>query len=120
MNPLGAYPLRNGGCRFTVWAPLKERMNLHLVHPVEKIFPMIKNEEGYFELEIDHIGPGSRYFFQPEGERDLPDPASHHQPEGVHGPSEVVDHGSYPWQDQHWKGIPFHELVLYELHVGTF
>ena len=50
----------------------------------------------------------------------MPDPASRYQPEDVHGPSEVVDPRAYTWADADWRGRPWHETVLYELHVGTF
>jgi len=120
MNTIGASLLSGGGCFFKVWAPEKAKMNLHLVHPVDATIPMVKNNQGYFELQINNTGAGTRYFFQPEEKNDFPDPASHYQPEGVHGASEVVDHGQFRWKDQSWKGIPFEELILYELHVGTF
>jgi maltooligosyltrehalose trehalohydrolase len=110
----------NNRCRFTVWAPEKKKMTLHIVHPGERTVEMEPSDEGYFTLELDEIAPGARYYYQPDGEENYPDPASHFQPEGVHGPSEVVDHGSYIWRDTNWKNIPLHELVLYELHVGTF
>jgi maltooligosyltrehalose trehalohydrolase len=61
-----------------------------------------------------------RYFFKPDGEKDYPDPASFYQPEGVHGPSQVVNHSLYQWNDQEWKGLPLEELIIYEMHVGTF
>lgn len=51
---------------------------------------------------------------------DRPDPASHFQPQGVHGPSQVIDHSTSPWQDAGWKGVPLAEMIFYELHVGTF
>src|SRR5690606_24601263 len=120
MKNIGAVPLPNGACRFTVWAPEKKQMTLHLLSPDEKMIPFPSSKGGYFEIEIKDILPGSRYFFQPEEANYYPDPASHYQPEGVHGPSEVVDHGSFKWQDHSWKGIPFEELILYEVHVGTF
>jgi maltooligosyltrehalose trehalohydrolase len=110
----------NKRCRFTVWAPEKKKMTLHLVHPAERTVEMEHASEGYFTIELDEIAPGARYFYQPDGKEDYPDPASHYQPEGVHGPSEVVDHGNHIWRDTNWKNIPLHELVLYELHVGTF
>ena len=45
---------------------------------------------------------------------------SRSQPEGVHGPSQIIDHSLFPWDDTAWKGIPVDEYVIYELHVGTF
>lgn len=105
---------------FRVWAPLKETMDLLLAHPEEKKVPMQKDAEGYFTATVPGTGGGSRYFFAPDGEGRYPDPASHYQPEGVHGPSEVVAHTAYQWQDAGWCGIPFQNMVIYELHIGTF
>ena len=110
----------NGRCRFTVWAPEKESMALHIVHPLEREINMERAEWGYFTTEIADVAPGTRYFYKLDGEQDYPDPASHYQPEGVHGPSEVVDHGAHTWRDTAWKNLPLQSLVLYELHVGTF
>ncbi|GAB3168984.1 malto-oligosyltrehalose trehalohydrolase [Telluribacter humicola] len=95
-------------------------MLLHLIHPQEQLLEMQPHEYGYFQLEVKNITPGTRYFYRPGGEHDFPDPASHSQPEGVHGPSAIVDHSSYSWQDKDWRGIPLKDLILYELHVGTF
>jgi maltooligosyltrehalose trehalohydrolase len=108
------------GCTFRVWAPQKKKMTLHLVHPAEKKIDMQQDEQGYFSLKVKDIHPGCRYFYRPDEDISLPDPASQYQPEGVHGPSEVIDHSSFKWTDSAWKGIPFSELILYELHVGTF
>src|SRR5690606_8588895 len=99
-----------------VWAPEKDKMFLHLVHPEEKEIPMKKDGRGYFYVEIQRPSTGTRYFFRPEGLKDVPDPASHYQPEGVHGPSEPVAHDQYAWTDQNWRGIPFADLILYEIH----
>jgi malto-oligosyltrehalose trehalohydrolase len=65
------------------------------------------------------LAPGSRYRYEVDG-KVVPDPASRHQPDGVHGPSEVVDPGQYAWRDFGWRGRPWEEIVLYELHLGTF
>ncbi|HEY1870667.1 MAG TPA: alpha-amylase family glycosyl hydrolase, partial [Chitinophagaceae bacterium] len=107
-----------GNTKFIVWAPLKKRMILHIVYPFEKKIEMQKDDSGYFHAETKTEN-GSRYFFMPEEEKDLPDPASKFQPHGVHGPSEVIDE-NFEWADANWKGIPFEDLVLYELHAGIF
>lgn len=120
MEIVGSEYMGNGRCRFTVWAPEKKSMTLHLVHPQEQEIEMDCAEWGYYTAEIEAASPDIRYYYQPDGEKDFPDPASHYQPEGVHGPSEVVDHGAYTWRDTNWKNLPFQDLVLYELHVGTF
>lgn len=107
-------------CRFSVWAPLRERMVLHIVYPAEQKLEMEKQQDGTFVLDVPAVEPGWKYYFMPDAQKDLPDPASHYQPEGVHGPSEVVDHEAFQWNDIQWKGIPFQDLIIYELHVGTF
>lgn len=81
---------------------------------------MQKDEEGYFRAAVKGLHAGDRYFYQPDGDADYPDPVSHYQPEGIHGPSALVDHAAYIWQDNNWNGLPFPELIFYELHVGTF
>lgn len=117
---IGAVYLGNNTCKFRVWAPLKNRMVLHLTHPVDRKIEMEKRENGYFEVTLQDVPPGSLYLFMPEGEKGFPDPASHYLPQSVHGPSAVVDHHSFQWNDQQWKGHLFRDTVLYELHVGTF
>src|SRR5437868_11785386 len=104
----------NGVCSFSVWAPLKDKVTLHIVHPTEKEIEMIKDEQGYFNVKIDGLVPGARYFFNPGGEEDYPDPASHYQPGGVHGHSELVDHNSFKWNDVAWKGLALRDMILYE------
>ena len=110
----------NSTSLFTVWAPERKSMVLHLVSPVDKKIPMTKDENGCFSVEVSNLKPHSRYFYIPDEENDYPDPASHFQPQGVHGPSEVVDHKSYRWKDDSWHGILLKKLVFYEVHVGTF
>jgi maltooligosyltrehalose trehalohydrolase len=116
---LGATYLGDGKCRFLVWAPHVERVELKLVAPRPAVLPMQVRERGYFELTAEGIEPGARYFYRLAGERDRPDPASRFQPEGVHGPSAVVE-SPFRWTDAHWHGLPLHQYITYELHVGTF
>ncbi len=110
----------NGRCSFNVWAPEKEKMILHLIHPAEEKITMQKDEDGFFSYESDNIRPGQKYFYMPDDKQDYPDPASFYQPDGVHEPSEVIDHDAYQFNDINWRGLPFDSLVIYELHVGTF
>jgi len=110
----------NQHCLFRVWAPEKERVLLKILHPFIGEFQMARVEGGYHQLAFDDIPDGTRYMFSVDDEKFLPDPASHFQPDGVHAASAIVDHESFDWQDQFWKGICFDELVFYELHVGTF
>jgi maltooligosyltrehalose trehalohydrolase len=105
---------------FSVWAPEKEEMILHIIHPFEKEIKLLKDDFGYFSAEVENITDGCRYFYKLDGKTDTPDPASHFQPEGVHGASQVVDHSLFRWRDNSWKGIPQKDMILYEIHVGTF
>lgn len=105
---------------FTVWAPLKDKMVLHIVHPYDQQMGMIKNDEGYFNAIVKGLPADTQYFFMPGGEKDYPDPASQFQPLGVHGPSQIVDHSQYRWHDENWKAAPLKDLIIYELHIGTF
>ncbi len=119
MNILTTYQY-NDSCRFCTWAPLKQSMQLHIVFPEEKRVDMLKDDLGYFTVLLEDAVPGTKYFFSPDHQQDIPDPASQYQPEGVHGPSEVIDHRKFQWTDIAWKGLPLQELVIYELHPGTF
>lgn len=104
---------------FRVWAPEKVGVSLHLVYPKEMRIDMERSSDGYFEIVAPNLPVNSRYFFEINNS-EVADPASFFQPEGVFGPSQVVDHNAFAWNDDSWKGIPFGELVLYEIHVGTF
>jgi len=115
---LGATPLDGGRSAFRVWAPRVEQVDVVLQAP-ERVEPMRAAGDGYHEATLEDVAPGRRYLLRLDGARDRPDPASRHQPEGVHGPSEVVDR-SFPWTDAGWFGRPLREYVTYELHVGTF
>jgi len=64
--------------------------------------------------------PGARYFFRLDDTVTCPDPASFSQPDGVHGPSQLIDHMAFSWQDQAWTGIPLDNQIIYELHTGAF
>lgn len=79
---------------------------------------MEKDEKGYWSALAD-VPPDSLYTFTLDGKIDRPDPASHYQPQGVHGPSQVIDH-NFRWDDGNWKGIKLEEMLIYELHIGTF
>lgn len=117
---LGSQYQGDNKTKFTVWAPTRDRVAVRIVEPEERLIELNKNEWGYWEGQGEDVAPGTLYFYQLDGEIDRPDPASHHQPKGVHGPSEVIDQQSYGWQDGDWQGIPQAEMIIYELHVGTF
>jgi maltooligosyltrehalose trehalohydrolase len=83
------------------------------------LVPMTGDAKGRFEVTVPDIAAGTRYLYRLDGGDGRPDPYSRFQPEGVHGPSEVVDPRSYRWNDRRWKGITREGLVVYELHIGT-
>ena len=116
----GSWYKGGGKCFFSVWAPLKENVAVKIFSPQERLVNLSKDSKGCWQAEVDNVYPGTRYMYQINGVDNRPDPASHFQPEDVHGPSEVVDHNAFIWQDRGWKYLPLEEMVLYELHVGTF
>jgi maltooligosyltrehalose trehalohydrolase len=119
MKRLGATYLGNGRCRFLVWAPWADQVEVHLVSPRERMLPLEKAARGYFAAELEAVEPGSLYFFRLDRHKERPDPASRWQPQGVHGPSQVLD-PHFPWSDTGWAGLPLRDYVIYELHVGTY
>ena len=116
---LGSHYLGDRQCAFTLWAPLLKQVAVHLVAPEDRLIPMIRDERGYWHATVTGIEPGALYFYQWDGETDRPDPVSHSQPQGVHGPSRVVDH-AFAWTDSGWQPPPLTQWVMYELHVGTY
>lgn len=114
--PFGAEYQGDGRTRFTLWAPAAERVDLTLENGAH---PMERGADGVFTTTTE-AAPGTLYRYRIDGEQEVPDPASRYQPEDAHGPSEVVDPASFDWRDVDWKGRPWHETVLYELHVGSF
>ncbi len=81
---------------------------------------MSKDQEGYFYVEVPGDLSGAKYVYVLDGVKERPDPASRFQPEGVHGPSAVVDPGAHSWKDHEWKGLALRDMIFYEVHVGTF
>ena len=118
-SDVGAVLLDDNRCRFRVWAPFSDEVNLHIVYPDDRLIRMQPKQSGYHQATIENISEGTRYFFRLAKGTELPDPVSRYQPEGVHGPSEVVT-PCFKWQDNHWFGLPIDSYILYELHVGTF
>ena len=117
--PFGAELQSDGQVRFRLWAPAHAVMCVEIEGEPEPL-PTQPLAEGWHELITDRAGAGARYrFVLPDGMR-VPDPASRHQPEDVHGPSEVIDPTTYCWHDVEWRGRPWHEAVVYELHIGAF
>ncbi|MEE8471137.1 MAG: alpha-amylase family glycosyl hydrolase [Dehalococcoidia bacterium] len=116
---LGATCLGDGRCQFLVWAPLAQRVEVNIVKPQERLAALKRDKRGYHHSLLENVEAGSLYFLRLDGEKERPDPASHSQPQGVHGPSQVVDH-HFLWEDSCWSGLPLQSYIIYELHVGTF
>src|ERR1022692_2014664 len=119
--PFGAECCSDGNVRFRLWAPAARQVELCLgdVNRATHI-PLEPREEGWFELITGAAKPCTQYRFQVDSAQKVPDPASRFQPRDVRGPSEVIDPEAFDWQDQDWRGRPWEEAVIYELHVGAF
>ena len=116
----GAKYIGKGLCDFTVWAPFALSVSLKFEAPEQRLVPLKKSERGYWHTRAEGCLPATQYRYLLDGERERPDPASQYQPDGVHGPSEVVDHAAFRWTDSGWKGLPLPSMIMYELHTGTF
>lgn len=119
MTRLGATSLGAGRCRFEVWAPRAERVEVVLLEP-ERSRSLEPREDGTFSAEVDDAPPGTAYVFRLDGGAPRPDPASRWQRDTVHGPSVVFDAAPHAVDRPRWAGRPLEELVFYEIHVGTF
>ena len=104
------------GVTFRLWAPAAREVSLVLDQPLA-----MPGTDGWFELHVAEAGPGTRYRFRIDGEIEIPDPASHFQPDDVHGPSEVIDHAAIQWQADGLEGPAMGAArCSSEAHVGTF
>jgi len=117
--PFGAQIEADGRVRFRLWAPAAQRVEL-LLGEEARALEMSAAASGWFELLTNTAQVGSLYRFRTDGRHEFPDPASRSNPGDVHGPSEVVDPLAFEWQDEDWRGRPWQDAVIYELHVGTF
>lgn len=136
MVALNGATYRNGMTEFRVWAPAAETVVLRLFRASDSEYrdytmrrlgssdygiPEMGDvrDADTFVLEID-AHPGDRYFYIVDNGTPVPDPVSRFLPEGVHGPSEIIDPTQFHWSDRGWRGVDYKDYVLYELHVGTF
>jgi maltooligosyltrehalose trehalohydrolase len=117
--PIGAELLPAGGVHFRVWAPSRPRVEV-VLEEGGRSFPLAAEDGGYFAGVVAEAANGSRYRLRLGDNQLSPDPASRFQPEGPHGPSQVIDPGRFRWTDRDWPGVGRDGQVLYELHVGTF
>ncbi len=112
---IGSWYMGENKTTFTVWAPFIDDLGVNIEG---QEIPMEKDEKGYWSVQTD-APPETLYTFTLNGKLERPDPASHYQPQGVHQPSQVIDH-KFNWGDGNWRGVPLEEMVIYELHTGTF
>ncbi|MDQ6861925.1 MAG: malto-oligosyltrehalose trehalohydrolase [Verrucomicrobiota bacterium] len=115
--PIGAEYLGPGETHFRVWAPKAERLAV-VLDSGEK-HSLDREDNGYFS-GVAPADVGALYRYQLDGEKSYSDPASRSQPEGVHGPSAVVNPRQFAWTDQAWRGVELRGQVIYEMHIGTF
>jgi maltooligosyltrehalose trehalohydrolase len=107
--------------RFRVFGPAECDLRLHLLTGrAAGVHSPVHSDAGVVEFFAHDACAGDRYTYTLDGSQQRPDPASRFQPEGVHGPSEIIDPHAYRWQPTDWRGRHPRELVIYELHVGTF
>jgi maltooligosyltrehalose trehalohydrolase len=107
------------GARFRLWAPFSNAVSLK-IYDLELVVPMRAASRGWYEIEVKEARAGMRYRFVLENGEEVPDPASRFQPDDVEGPSEIVDPRAYAWGDRGWRGRPWEEIIIYEVHIGTF
>jgi maltooligosyltrehalose trehalohydrolase len=114
--PVGAQ-FHADGAAFRVWARNHKTVSV-VVNNREH--PLRLEGDGYFVGDVKDVRAGDTYRFLLDGEGPFPDPASRYQPEGPHGPSQIIDATKFAWTDQAWQGIKLAHQVIYELHIGTF
>ena len=119
-QPIGALVTGPSQVTFRAWAPWVKTLAVEILGNQPEIVTMQPQPFGYWETTVSNIGVGTRYQYVLHEKLKRPDPASRFQPEGVHGPSEVVDTLAFTWTDQEWKGLPLADYIIYELHPGTF
>jgi 1,4-alpha-glucan branching enzyme/maltooligosyltrehalose trehalohydrolase len=118
--PFGARLREGGGAAFRLWAPAARKVELAIETPGAPVFhPASADAKGWWECVVDEAAAGTLYRWRIDGNLLVPDPASRHNPEGPHGPSELLDPRQFEWNAS-WSGRPWADTVLYELHVGSF
>src|SRR3954465_7777570 len=115
---LGA-SLAGYNCNFSVWAPSAQTVTLRLINDQGSNDWPMQSSGGYFSLQA-FARTGDKYFYIVDQNKPVPDPVSRLLPEGVHGPTEIVDPEKFAWTDSAWHGLPLRDYVIYELHIGTF
>jgi maltooligosyltrehalose trehalohydrolase len=117
MKKIGALYASNQ-CEFVVWAPFLKSVDLYLCEQSRKV-PMEKDREGYWTISVEDIKAGEGYYYSINNNK-RGDPASNYQPDGIFGPSQIIDHSSFNWEDLDFKPVQLKDYIIYELHTGTF
>lgn len=125
--PFGERPLASGERLFSLWAPAAQAVSLlhgppgdaAVIDPAQAAVPAQRAADGWWHARLPSCAVGTAYQWQVDGSLAVPDPASRHNPQGPHRPSRVTDPDGHAWRTD-WTGRPWHELVFYELHVGSF
>src|SRR4051812_24165800 len=118
--PAGVDVQPGGGAHARVWAPRRRRVEV-VLEDARRSVALERGADGYFAGLVPEARAGTRYRFRLDGESALyPDPVSRFQPEGPHGPSQVIDPGAFAWTDHNWRGVQLAGAIIYELHIGTF
>ena len=125
--PIGAEVQPQGGVHFRVWAPRRRKVEVVLEEGAgngresePSAFPLTREKGGYFSGYVENASDGACYWFRLDGENLYADPVSRSQPQGITGPSQVVDPALFRWTDQEWKGVTARGQVIYEMHIGTY
>ncbi|MFO0930662.1 MAG: malto-oligosyltrehalose trehalohydrolase, partial [Gemmataceae bacterium] len=114
--PVGA-EVTEEGVHFRVWAPARQRVEVQLESAPGGCHSLQPEGNGYYSGLVAGLTAGARYRYKLDGGGAFPDPASRYQPDGPHGPSEVVDPSAYRWADGGWKGCSAQGQVVYEMHL---
>lgn len=119
--PVGAELLADGGVHFRVWAPRRRTVEVVFENRESSNLRLTSEDSGYFTGWTNAAGPGDCYRLRLDSGSELfPDPASRFQPQGPHGPSQIIDPTAFPWTDSRWRGVGASAQVIYEMHIGTF
>ncbi len=113
----GPLTYEDGSMSFSLWAPALSSLSVDIDG---RVFPMEDRGGGWFSSKRIHVPEGTTYMFVLPDDTRLPDPASRYQEAGVFGPSRFLSSEGFGWMHQDWKGRPWEEAVVYEIHVGTF
>lgn len=117
---LGASFLDASSVEFRVWAPKVQSVAVNILGESGDSIALSRETLGYWKGLVQNLSPGTRYQYLLNHTMKRPDPASRSQPDGVHGPSEIIDPHEFFWTDREWRGLPLEHYIIYELHTGTF